>query len=413
MATVIETVNIEDVYPLVDEFGNDLATRDYSTKENQAYVEELARSMRAKGIPDEMVTLVRDGGIYRIKAGNSRVMAMRKLGTKTFPAIVEDESTEQAVIETVVRTNTKKKYEAVEESRFIRQLAMFGTDEYVAEVSGIEAEKVAKVRRAAKVVQDAADDMSLLRLMAIGEFADDPEAVEALTNCSEREYQTIARRFEARRKKEKGADDLARELEARGIPIVSDPAGMALVANVNKAAMIPADLPDGCVAAPHNSAGFFMILRPAPAEQEAEPEQIEEENAARAMADAMAALYAEGTANRRVWLAEQLAAQSLLPNLSRLVAASETRHAPLVKAFLDATGTKRLNVGHSEIVLLFEGMNDASGRGILDASGKPRSKACRDYIDLLDAMEADGYEPDEDEQGIYQQAKDHMEVSNE
>lgn len=413
MAIVIETVNIEDVYPLVDEFGNDLATRDYSTKENKAYVEELARSMRAKGIPDEMVTLVRDGGIYRIKAGNSRVMAMRKLGTKTFPAIVEDESTEQAVIETVVRTNTKKKYEAVEESRFIRQLAMFGTDEYVAEVSGIEVEKVAKVRRAAKVVQDAADDMSLLRLMAIGEFADDPEAVEALTNCSEREYQTIAKRFEARRKKEKGADDLAQELEARGIPVVSDPAGMALVANVNKAAMIPADLPDGCVAAPHNSAGFFMILRPAPEEQAAEPEQIEEENAARAMADAMAALYAEGTANRRAWLAEQLSAQSLLPNLSRLVAASETRHAPLVKAFLDATGTKRLNVGHSEIVLLFEGMNDASGRGILDAAGKPRAKACRDYIDLLDAMEADGYEPDEDEQGIYQQAKDHMEVSNE
>lgn len=413
MATVIETVNIDDVYPLTDAFGNDLATRDYSTKENQAYVEELARSMRAKGIPDEMVTLVRDGGIYRIKAGNSRVMAMRKLGTKSFPAIVEDESTDQAVIETVVRTNTKKKYEAVEESRFIRQLAMFGTDEYVAEVSGIEAEKVAKVRRAAKVVQDAADDMSLLRLMAIGEFADDPEAVEALTNCSEREYQTIAKRFEARRKKEKGSDDLARELEARGIPVVSDPAGMALVANVNKAAMIPADLPDGCVAAPHNSAGFFMILRPAPEEQAAEPEQIEEENAARAMADAMAALYAEGTANRRAWLAEQLAAQSLLPNLSRLVAASETRHAPLVKAFLDATGTKRLNVGHSEIVLLFEGMNDASGRGILDAAGKPRAKACRDYIDLLDAMEADGYEPDEDEQGIYQQAKDHMEVSNE
>lgn len=413
MAAVIETVSIEDVYPLVDEFGNDLATRDYSTKENQAYVDELARSMSAKGVPDELVTLVRDGGIYRIKAGNSRVMAMRKLGTKSFPAIVEDESTEQAVIETVVRTNTKKKYEAVEESRFIRQLAMFGTDEYVAEVSGIEAEKVAKVRRAAKVVQDAADDMSLLRLMAIGEFADDPEAVEALTNCSEREYQTIAKRFEERRKKEKKADDLARELEARGIPVVSDPAGMALVANVNKAAMIPADLPDGCVAAPHNSAGFFMILRPAPEEQAAEPEQIEEENAARAMADAMAALYAEGTANRRAWLAEQLAAQSLLPNLSRLVAASETRHAPLVRAFLDATGTKRLNVGHSEIVLLFEGMNDASGRGILDAAGKPRAKACRDYIDLLDAMEADGYEPDEDEQGIYQKAKDHMEGSNE
>lgn len=410
MGAVIETVSIEDVYPLVDEFGNDLATRDYSTKANQAYVEELARSMRAKGIPDEMVTLVRDGGIYRIKAGNSRVMAMRKLGTKAFPAIVEDESTEQAVLETVVRTNTKKKYEAVEESRFIRQLSMFGDDEYVSEVSGMEAENVAKVRRAVKVVQDAADDMSLLRLIAIGENADDPEAVEALTNCAEREYLTIAKRFEERRKKGRKASALASELEAMGIPIAESADGYDLVANVNKAAMVPGNLPDGCVAMRHHIPGFFMILAPAPEEEPPAPEQVEEDSA-RAEAEAMAELYAEGTGNRRAWLAEQLAAQSLLPNLSRLVAESDNRHAPLVKTFLEATGTKRLNVGHSEIVLLFENMNDAPGCGILDGTGKPRPKACERYIALMDAMEADGYEPDEDEQAIYQKATDCMEAT--
>lgn len=413
MAAVIETVSIEDVYPLLDEFGNDLASRDYSTKENQAYVDELARSMRAKGIPDEMVTLVRDGGIYRIKSGNSRIMAMRKLGTKSFPAIVEDESTEQAVIETVVRTNTKKKYEAIEESRFIRQLSMFGTDEYVAEVSGIEAEKVAKVRRAAAVVQDAADDMSLLRLIAIGELADDPEAVEALKNCKESEYATVAKRFEARRKKERAADALAHDLEAKGIAIVDSAAGYDLVANINSAAMIPDALPEGCVAMRHSIPGFFMILAPATEQAPTPSPERESKNDARAQAEAMAALYAEGTARRRAWLAEQLLAQSLLPKLSRLVVESEARHAPLVKAFLDATGTKRLNVGQSEIVLLFESMNDATGQGILDAAGKPRAKACRDYIDLLDAMEADGYEPSEDEQGIYQQAAKHLEDCNE
>lgn len=414
MAAVIETVSIDDVFPLFDEFGNDLATRDYSIKENQTYVDELARSMRLTGIPDEMVTLVRDGGIYRIKAGNSRVMAMRKLGTKTFPAIVEDESTQKAVLETVIRTNTKKKYEAVEESRFVRQLAMFGDDEYVSEVSGIEVEKVAKIRRAAEVVSDAADDMSLFRLAVIGEFADDPEAVEALTNCTEREYQTIAKRLEARRKKEQGASELAHELEAMGISIVENATGYDLVANINKAAGIPGNLPDGCVAMRHSIPGFFMILKPSTEEEQAvDPEQIEEDNGARAEAEAMAILYAEGTANRRVWLAEQLAAQNLLPNLSRLVTESETRHAPLVKAFLDATDTKRLNVGHSEIVLLFESMNDAPGHGILNPAGHPRTTACKNYINLLDAMEADGYEPSEDEQDIYQKAKDHMEGCHE
>lgn len=412
MGAVIEVVAIEDVFPLVDEFGNDLATRDYSTKENQAYVKELARSMRAKGIPDEMVTLVRDGGIYRIKAGNSRVMAMRELGTKSFPAIVEDESTEQAVLECVVRTNTKKKYTANEESRFVRQLTMFGDDEYVSEVSGLEAEKVAKVRRAAKVVDDAADDMSLLRLAAIGEFADDPEAVDALTNCKESEYITIAKRFEARRKKERGASALAQELEARGIPLVEDPAGFDLVANVNKASQIPIDLPEGCVAMRHSIPGFFMVLKPAEKEQ-GEPSPAEKGSDAQAEAEAMAILYAEGTESRRAWLAEQLAAQSMLPALSRLVEGRESRHAPLVKAFLDATGSKRLVVGQSEIVLAFEAMNDAAGCGILDGSGRPRTMACKDYTTLLDAMEADGYEPDEDEQGIYQKAKDHLEGCNE
>lgn len=410
MGAVIETVNIEDVYPLVDEYGNNLATRDYSTKENQEYVKELARSMRAKGIPDEMVTLVRDGGIYRIKAGNSRVEAMKQLGTKTFPAIVEDESTEQAALETVIRTNTKKKYEAAEESRFVRKLQLFCDDAYVAEVTGMEAEKVAKVRRAAEVVDDAADDMSLLRLIAIGEFADDPEAVDALTKCKESEYATMAKRFESRRKKEKGANALREEIERRGIEIVEDAAGMDLVANVNKASMIPEELPDGCVAMPHSITGFFMLL--APQSEQADPEK-DGANDARAKAEAMAALYAEGAARRRAWLAEQLAMQSILPAISHRVEANESRHSPIVKAFLNATGTERLNVGPSEIIVLFEILNDASGPGITDGAGKYRTKACRNYASLLDAMEADGYEPDDDERDIYKQAKDHLEGCNE
>ncbi len=403
MTATIEVVSIEDVYPLLDEYGNNLATRDYSLKENQAYVEELARSMQLTGIPDEMVTLVRDGGIYRIKAGNSRVEAMKLLGTKTFPAIVEDESTEQAILETVIRTNTKKKYEAVEESRFVRQLTMFGDDEYVSKVSGIEVEKVTKIRRAAEVVSDAADDMSLFRLAVIGEFVDDPEAVEALTNCSEREYQAIAKRFGARRKKEREAVELAHELEERGIRIVDDAAGLSLIASINKVAMIPEDLPEGCVAVRHSIPGFFMILVD---EDETVADQIEEDNSAQAETEAIAALYAEGTAKRRTWLAEQLAAQNLLPNLSRLVVENENRHAPLVKAFLEATDTKRLNVGHSEIVLLFECMNGSQGGGDIGGLGRPSGRAYKNYITLLDAMQSDGYEPDEDEQMIYQKAKE-------
>lgn len=408
MGAVIETVNIEDVYPLVDEYGNNLATRDYSTKENQEYVKELARSMRAKGIPDEMVTLVRDGGIYRIKAGNSRVEAMKQLGTKTFPAIVEDESTEQAALETVIRTNTKKKYEAAEESRFVRKLQLFCDDAYVAEVTGMEAEKVAKVRRAAEVVDDAADDMSLLRLIAIGEFADDPEAVDALTKCKESEYATIAKRFESRRKKEKGANALREEIERRGIEIVEDAAGMDLVANVNKASMIPEELPDGCVAMPHSIPGFFMLL--APATEQGQSSGQEDGNDERARVEAIAAMYSDGSDRRREWLAEQLAAQSILPNLSRLVEEDPRRLNFYARRFLTSAGTKqRIMVGQVEVIGMFERMTDRDGYGITDGKGGLSEASCRDYVTLLDAMKADGYEPDDDEQDVYKIATETLE----
>lgn len=229
----IETVSIDDVYPLTDEYGNSLATRDYSTKENKAYVKELARSMAAKGVPDEMVTLVRDGGIYRVKAGNSRIMAMRELGTRKFDAVVEDESTLQDTIATVIRTNTKKKYEAVEESRFIQQLALFADDEYVAEAAGIEVEQVSKVRRAMGAVKDAAEDMSLLRLIAIADYADDPDAVERLTNCSEKEFPAIERGLAAARDARDALEAMEAALAERCIEVVrNSPDGYRFVCSV-------------------------------------------------------------------------------------------------------------------------------------------------------------------------------------
>ncbi len=42
----IGRVNIDDVFPWEDEYGNEFLSRDYTTKENQRYVERLAESMR-------------------------------------------------------------------------------------------------------------------------------------------------------------------------------------------------------------------------------------------------------------------------------------------------------------------------------------------------------------------------------
>lgn len=44
MGRVIETVSIEDVFPLEDEYGNSMARRDYTLKANKDYVKRLAES---------------------------------------------------------------------------------------------------------------------------------------------------------------------------------------------------------------------------------------------------------------------------------------------------------------------------------------------------------------------------------
>ena len=174
MARTLERVRVADCLPLVDEYGNEFLNRDYSLDVNKAYVDELAASFK-DGEPDEPIRVVRDGDKYRIRAGNSRVRAMRQLGTEECWAVVDDEGTVQAINETVVRTNVKKKYEPLEESRFVQQLAMFGDDEYVGQVSCIGADNAASLRRACAAAGERAGQMTLDQLFIVDEFDGFPE----------------------------------------------------------------------------------------------------------------------------------------------------------------------------------------------------------------------------------------------
>lgn len=48
MGRAIETVSIEDVFPLEDEYGNSMARRDYTLKANKDYVKRLAESFNPR-----------------------------------------------------------------------------------------------------------------------------------------------------------------------------------------------------------------------------------------------------------------------------------------------------------------------------------------------------------------------------
>lgn len=225
----IETVDINDVYPPEDEYGNRYLSRDYDTKENKAYVQELADDIRAKGEPEEPPVLVPDGGIYRIKNGNTRIMAMRLNGVQKFSAVIDTDTTPEDLVkmaESAYRTNVKKKYSAAEEAKIAQQLFMFQPDDYLADVMHITPEQVAKRRRGRNIAVEKggseAEQLSMAHYEALAEFEDDPEATEQIMNSNEKRLENRVITLRLERNKKEAYAALENELIERGVEIFDD-----------------------------------------------------------------------------------------------------------------------------------------------------------------------------------------------
>lgn len=401
MTTTIETVKLEDIYPLEDEYGNDMATRDYSLEVNKEYVKELADSFGPDGTPDELITLVRDDGIYRVKAGNSRVRAMELLGTKECQAIVEDidgeEARAQAIVETVVRTNTKKKYEALEESSFVRQLHMFGDDQYVSEVSGIEVEKVARMRKAVEIVDDAAEDMSLLRLIAIGEFADNEEDVEALTNCKESDFQRIYDGIVRRRENQRKCEEIEAALSEAGIELVEErPEGYVYDSWFDKLDDVE-NLPVDAKVSRNSYGDYYNVYLPAD-EKEVSPE----EEARKESIALRKARYEKASESRAAFVAAHVN-----DDMHELVEkADDSPYSWDVDHFARKHGIE-MPVGPAHVIAAFV---------VLDS--KPYSwsneyddeDSLKQFIELTDYLKAHGYEPPQEEIDLYDEVREALEA---
>lgn len=401
MTTTIETVKLEDIYPLEDEYGNDMATRDYSLEVNKEYVRELADSFGPDGTPDELITLVRDDGIYRVKAGNSRVRAMELLGTKECQAIVEDidgeEARAQAIVETVVRTNTKKKYEALEESSFVRQLHMFGDDQYVSEVSGIEVEKVARMRKAVEIVDDAAEDMSLLRLIAIGEFADNEEDVEALTNCKESDFQRIYDGIVRRRENQRKCEEIEAALSEAGIELVEErPEGYVYDSWFDKLDDVE-NLPVDAKVSRNSYGDYYNVYLPAD-EKEVSPE----EEARKESIALRKARYEKASESRAAFVAAHVN-----DDMHELVEkADDSPYSWDVDHFARKHGIE-MPVGPAHVIAAFV---------VLDS--KPYSwsneyddeDSLKQFIELTDYLKAHGYEPPQEEIDLYDEVREALEA---
>ena len=234
----LEEVAICDVYPYERADGEPMNPRDFTTRESAEHIAGLAAQFKANrlnpGQPVMKPILYKEGGIYWIIDGECRVRAMRAIGTERFLAEVYDDldDAELARVEAakaMVETDAKLGLTAEEKSRGVQtMLALDIPDEEVAVAARTDAGTVAKARRAARRVQDAAYDMTLDRLAAIAEFEGDDEAVAELRDCKQSEWQRVYADLKAETEQRRNRAEVVAVLADAGVEFVDEcPEGFA------------------------------------------------------------------------------------------------------------------------------------------------------------------------------------------
>lgn len=154
------------------------------------------------GEPVNPIVVVQDGGIYRIVDGERRYKAMKANKLTRCHAVVCEDMDEANSMVAMLATDDKQQLSDVERSRGVQQMLLLGVDPAKVERVGRMAKgSAAKLARARGAVDDAGDDMTLDRMLAIAEFAEagDMDAVEELTNCRESEWREKLKAIERER----------------------------------------------------------------------------------------------------------------------------------------------------------------------------------------------------------------------
>ena len=221
----LEEVSIEDVYP--DE-NNPRSRFDG--------IEQLAASFdlnqERPGEPFTPPIVVADGGIFRIVDGERRYRALRLRGAKRMAVAVCEGMDEANAMAAMLATDDKQPLDDLERSRGVQQMLLLGVDPVVVEQAA-RIHGARRIRRAVARVKDAGQDMSLDRLLAIDELADDAEAVAELTDCSEDGWRAVYNRAKDRIERARMVKEMRELLDAHRVPVVADrPEGYAYLARL-------------------------------------------------------------------------------------------------------------------------------------------------------------------------------------
>lgn len=138
------------------------------------------------GEPINPPIVVRDGSICRIVDGERRYRAMTQAGREVCNVIVCEDMDEANAMVAMLATDDKRPLSDAERSRGIQQMLLLGVDDAVVERAGrLEAGRAKRIRRGAKSAGDAAQQMDIDQLIAIGEAEErgDGEAAKAITEA--------------------------------------------------------------------------------------------------------------------------------------------------------------------------------------------------------------------------------------
>lgn len=419
----MQLVDIEDVYPY-QEGDVRMNPRDVTSKECQEYIAQLAEQFKFNklnpGQPRVRPILYKDGGIYQIIDGECRYWAMKKLGTKRFYADVFDdlsdaETARQEAAKAMVETDAKRALTAEEMSKGVQtMLALDIPDDEIAAVARMDAGKVKRARKAAKTAGDAAYDMTIDRLIAIGEFEGDPEAVAKLRDCSPKEWHRIYEGLVAERNRREVMARMIASAKEAGVEIAEKtPEGYKAERTFSTydSGQLDSFLEghgDGCVAVETQYGLTFM--KPA-----SDGEQVDEEaqREAQDKADFYAA-FDDAMKARIAWISERIGDVLSMKKTSRMLAkkAVESRDV----AEFEQKAHVEIETGPCPLAtaLGYESLSLPTAYGvwnILNGGGAEYvwRGAAQDMVALLEAMEADGYELTEAEKRTAEACRTAME----
>ena len=420
----LEEVAICDVYPYERADGEPMNPRDFTTRESAEHIAGLAAQFKANrlnpGQPVMKPILYKEGGIYWIIDGECRVRAMRAIGTERFLAEVYDDldDAELARVEAakaMVETDAKLGLTAEEKSRGVQtMLALDIPDEEVAVAARTDAGTVAKARRAARRVQDAAYDMTLDRLAAIAEFEGDDEAVAELRDCKQSDWQRVYAGLKSRAEQRRNRAEMVSVIADAGVEFVDEcPEGYEACRTFSDfrpdlAALdaYVADNADGGLLAEETPFGVTLLVPAEEAADESAQAAAQRRDDAQRKADFYAA-YEDGRTARFEWTA----ARTLRLGTMRRTALALTALAmddPAVEAFEELMG-RPIDRTPTELAVAIGwraawDMNSGTAWSLV--SGGCSVYVCRDAIEsvtiVYEAMKADGYEANEAETRTYE-----------